>query len=80
MTQTEMASGAAVGMHLWVDWIVNYTKYDVSSSTEDIVNICAASSIHSTASIITTLDGVGCPITTNVYGDIQCSRAREPTL
>ena len=66
MTQKEMASGAAVGMHLWVDWIFNYTKYDVSTITEDIVDICAASSIHSTASIIT---NVSCPIT-NVYGDI----------
>ena len=60
---------AAACRHLWVDWIVNYTNYDVSTITEDIIDMCAATSIHSIASIITILDGVGCPITT-VYGDI----------
>ena len=70
MAQIEMASGACSCRHLWIDWIVNYTNYDVSTITEDIIDMCAATSIHSIASIITTLDGVGCPITTNVYDDI----------
>ena len=44
-------------------WRVNYTNHDVSTITKDIIVVCAASSVHSIAGIITTSDVVGRPIT-----------------